>query len=255
MPNHQGPRGEGLPCWVDLSVHDVDGAVKFYREVLGWEFAETSAEYGGYRMASLGGVEAAGIGPQQGDYPSYWVLYFATDDVDALATRAKQSGGSVFVEPFDVVTQGRMAILTDPTGAFFGAWQAGLHSGFGASEQPGFFTWAEVNTRDADKARDFHAELLGATITQTPTGGSAYFNLGKDGKNFVGILQMNEEWEGVPPHWMVYFQVDAIDSAVARVKEHRGTVAVEPFDTPFGRIAVIGDAAMASFSLLQRGGR
>lgn len=255
MPNHAGPRSEGLPCWVDLSVHDVEAAATFYRNVLGWEFADTSAEYGGYRMAGVDGVQVAGIGPHQGDNPSYWVLYFATDDVDAFVEKAKRLGGSVYVEPFDVVTQGRMAIITDPSGAFFGAWQSGEHSGFGAGEQPGFFTWAEVNTRDADKARDFYAELLGATVTETPAGATSYHYLSKDAKNFAGILQMNEEWGDIPPHWMVYFQVEDIESAVARTKEHGGTVAVEPFDTPFGRIAVVGDPAMAPFSLMQRIGR
>lgn len=30
-------------------------------------------------MASMNGVQAAGIGPQQGENPSYWVVYFAAD--------------------------------------------------------------------------------------------------------------------------------------------------------------------------------
>lgn len=252
MPKHTTPRAEGFPCWVDLSVPNVDVAADFYRDVLGWEFAATAAEYGGYRMASRDGLQAAGIGPQEGDNPSYWVVYFAADDVDAMTARAKQLGGSVFVEPFDVVTQGRMAILADPTGAVFGVWQAGEHSGFGASEQPGFFTWAEVNTSDAARARDFYTELFGATHTETPGAGSTYFALAKNDKSFAGVLQMNEEWTGVPPHWMVYFEVADIAAATATAKANGGTVSVEPTDSPYGRIAVIGDPAMVPFSLLQR---
>jgi len=243
---------DGYPCWVDLSVPNVDAAVIFYGNVLGWRFSETGPEYGGYQMASLDGVQAAGIGPQEGKNPSYWVLYFATGDVEATVAKARDLGGSIFVEPFDVATQGRMAIVADPTGAMFGLWQGREHHGFGASERPGFFTWAEVNTRDADKARDFYSELLDATHAETQGTGTTYFSLMKDGKAIGGILQMNEQWEGIPPHWMVYFEVADISAAAAAAKEHGGSVAVEPFDTPFGRIAVVGDPAMAPFSLLQR---
>lgn len=146
MPQHDGPRAEGLPCWVDLSAPAVDAAAAFYRSVLGWEFAETGPEYGGYRMASRGGRFAAGVGPQEGDAPAVWVLYFAVESADRTAERARELGGTVLVEPFDVATQGRMAVVADPSGAAFGLWQAGEHHGFQVSGEPGGFGWAEVNT-------------------------------------------------------------------------------------------------------------
>lgn len=146
-----------------------------------------------------------------------------------------------------------MAILSDPTGAVFGVWQANEHHGFQASAEPGFFGWAEVNTADAERARSFYTELFGASSSGVENPTTTYYGLSKDGETFAGILQMTEEWAGIPPHWMVYFEVDDIDAAVGRAKECGGAVAVEPFDTPLGRIAVVGDRGMAPFSLLQRG--
>lgn len=253
MPQHDAPRTEGFPCWVDLSVEDVDGAADFYRRVLGWQLTETAPEYGGYRTARRDGRLAAGIGPRQGDDPDHWVVYLAVADADRTAARAKELGGSVYVAPLDVVSQGRMAILSDPTGAVFGVWQANEHHGFQASAEPGFFGWAEVNTADAERARSFYTELFGASSSGVENPTTTYYGLSKDGETFAGILQMTEEWAGIPPHWMVYFEVDDIDSAVGRAKECGGAVAVEPFDTPLGRIAVVGDRGMAPFSLLQRG--
>jgi hypothetical protein len=39
------------------------------------------------------------------------------DDVDAIAAKAKALGGKIVVEPFDVATIGRLAVLVDPQGA------------------------------------------------------------------------------------------------------------------------------------------
>jgi predicted enzyme related to lactoylglutathione lyase len=66
------------------------------------------------------------------------------------------------------------------------------------------------------------------------------------------MIQMNEEWpEEVPPHWMVYFAVDDIDAAAARVEELGGRVAVPPTDTPAGRFAVVNDPQGAVFSIIR----
>ena len=75
----------GVPCWVDLTVPDVAAATAFYAAVLGWDFADTDDLYGGYVIATARGAATAGIGPQHGDTPSAWTLYFATDDAEAVA--------------------------------------------------------------------------------------------------------------------------------------------------------------------------
>ncbi len=251
MPGHDGRIDEGFICWADLAATDVGAAERFYGAVLGWQFRATGEEFGGYRIATRDGKQAAGVGPVQDGAPPVWTLYFAVDDVDDFTRRARDLGGNVLNEPFEVPSQGRMSVIADPTGAAFGAWQAIEHHGFGRMESPGFFAWCEVNTTDAARARDFYAQLLEATYSETPNPATTYYVLDKGGHNIAGILQMTKEWAGIPPHWMPYFQVDDIDGAVARAKEHGGTVAVGPFDTPYGRIAVVGDPAMAYFSLMQ----
>jgi predicted enzyme related to lactoylglutathione lyase len=55
----------------------------------------------------------------------------------------------------------------------------------------------------------------------------------------------------VPNHWHVYFGTDDADAAAATAAEQGGTVAVPPFDTPVGRIAVLGDPQGAVFSVIK----
>jgi predicted enzyme related to lactoylglutathione lyase len=45
-------------------------------------------------------------------------VYFAVDDCDATAAKAKELGGTVMQEPMDIPA-GRMALIADPQGATF----------------------------------------------------------------------------------------------------------------------------------------
>jgi hypothetical protein len=57
---------------------------------------------------------------------------------------------------------------------------------------------------------------------------------------------------GVPNHWHVYFGAADADATAARAAELGGSVLVEPFDTPVGRMAVLGDPQGAVFSIIQQ---
>ncbi len=58
-------------------------------------------------------------GPEMGDVPPHWMVYFAVADTDATLARATELGGKSCVPPMDVPGVGRMAIMTDPQGAAF----------------------------------------------------------------------------------------------------------------------------------------
>ena len=66
-----------------------------------------------------------------------------------------------------------------------------------------------------------------------------------------GVLQMDENWAGIPPHWMSYFTVDDTDAALERVVAAGGQVMVPPFDMAYGRMAVIADPYGATVSIVK----
>ncbi len=49
-----------------------------------------------------------------------WIPYVGVEDADATATRAQELGGGALLEPMDVPSVGRIAVLSDPQGAVFG---------------------------------------------------------------------------------------------------------------------------------------
>jgi len=57
------------------------------------------------------------IGPEMGDAPPHWAVYFASNDVDASVEAVTNAGGSVMVPAFDTPPVGRVAVVADPQGA------------------------------------------------------------------------------------------------------------------------------------------
>jgi predicted enzyme related to lactoylglutathione lyase len=253
MSTREEPWPQGTPSWVDLSSPDVSTSNEFYRTLFGWDIADTGPDMGNYGICTVNGRAVAGIGPVQpgSDGPPVWMTYLAVDDVEKTAEAITASGGMVVAPPMTVGDQGRMAIAQDPTGAYFGLWQADEMLGMAAYNEPGAVGWDEQISRDPDRAREFYTAVFGYTY-EPVEGGDPYwtFHTPPDGRMAGGIGAMREGVPAdVPAHWMTYFGVESVDEAVTTVGTAGGTVAQPPFDTPFGRMAAIVDPHGAMFMI------
>ena len=239
----------GTPSWVDLGSPDVDASAAFYSSLFGWEVAEAHPDAGGYRIAHLRGKTVAGLGPQQGPV-SAWTTYFATDDADGNAAAIKDSGGTVMMEPFDVMDQGRMAMAMDPEGAVFGLWQSGLHTGAQIISEAGAYSWSELWTRNLEQAKTFYSAVFGYGIDEQTMPGYVLWQVA--GETVAGGMTVPPDMPPqVPAHWAVYFTVDDTDAAVANVAALGGTTVAPPFDVPgVGRIALVHGPSHESFGLI-----
>jgi uncharacterized protein len=242
------------PAWVDLATTDASAARDFYANLFGWSLeVSEDPQYGGYATAKLGDQSVAGIGPKQEEDPSpaAWSLYIGTEDIDALATKVQDAGGTVVAPPFDVGDQGRMAVFTDPSGAFISAWQAAGMSQFvtGISEA---FGWAELNARGLDRAVTFYETVFGWTHTLQPMGeGQDYTQFEHDGQPLAGALEMDPQIPAeTPSYWLVYFTADDVDARFKKAIELGGSEMVAPTDMPGGRFAIVTDPQGAAFGLL-----
>jgi predicted enzyme related to lactoylglutathione lyase len=248
----------GTFCWIDLATTDPAGARAFYGELFGWEAEEMPAgEAGTYTMLYLGGDEVGGLyemdaGQREQGVPPYWFSYVSVDDADAIASRARKLGGTVHGEAFDVLDAGRMAVIQDPTGAVLGAWQPWGHIGASRVNDPGCFTWNELQTRDPEAAADFYAALFGwETQPHEENGQLAYVSIRNAGSSNGGIMPMTEQHGDAPPFWLTYFTVTSCDAAVGKVRELGGEVLAGPIDLGAGRIAVVSDPQGAAFALFE----
>jgi predicted enzyme related to lactoylglutathione lyase len=242
----------GMPIWVDLASPDVDGSIAFYGRLFGWAAVEAAEpEAGGYRTFTKDGKIVAGVGPIQLDgQPTAWTTYVATDDADQTAVMVDKAGGSVLVQPVDVMGHGRMAVFTDPAGATFATWQPGPSPGAEIFNVPGSLTWTELNTRDPEGAKVFYREVFG--WSGAATGRTTYTTWTLDGRGIAGMMPMvGDAWPAdLPSHWMAYFAVEDPDAVAARAAELGGSVSGEPTDLSVGRFAVLGDPQGGYFSII-----
>ncbi len=152
----------GAPSWLDLGSTDTAGAADFYGAVFGWSFDSAGPEAGGYGFFQKDGKTVAAVGPltEEGASPA-WTVYFQTPDSDATAKAVEQAGGTVRVEPFDVMDAGRMSCFTDPGGAEFSVWQPAGVKGLEKTSEPDTLCWVELHVGDTSAALTFYRALFG----------------------------------------------------------------------------------------------
>ncbi|UXM92449.1 VOC family protein [Paenarthrobacter sp. JL.01a] len=113
----------GSPAWHELLSKDYDSAVAFYQKVFGWE-TDVMSDTPEFRYTTLGSgenakagiMDASGFLPEE--VPSMWSVYFAVADTDATVEQATALGATV-MQPAEDTPFGRLATLSDPTGAVF----------------------------------------------------------------------------------------------------------------------------------------
>ncbi len=116
----------GTFSWCELLTTDVEGAKKFYTELLGWTVEPVTHDCGDsdeafvYNLVKVDGTEVGGImavPAQAQGMPPTWGTYVTVDDVDAAAVKVQDLGGKVVVPLQDIPDVGRFCVIQDPQGA------------------------------------------------------------------------------------------------------------------------------------------
>jgi predicted enzyme related to lactoylglutathione lyase len=264
----------GVPCWVDTSQPDPEGAVDFYRRLFGWEFEDVmpSESEGKYFIARIRGGDVAAVGslPEQAPPRATWNTYVWVQSADETAAKVSEAGGKVLMAPFDVMDAGRMAVFADPEGAVFSVWQAKRHKGSRIVNEHGAVNFNGLNTRDVEGARRFYGAVFGWQ-TLVLESGAEMWTLPGYGDHLeetrpglraqtvafgapaefidvvANITRLGDGQQDLPAHWDVTFGVDDADAVAKRAEQLGGTVLVAPFDAPWVRTAVIADPQGATF--------
>jgi hypothetical protein len=115
------------PRWFEQHSRGYDEAVAFYSKLFGWDarvmsdspdFRYTTANHGDQSFAGI--MDATGHLPE-GAAP-HWQIYFGVEHADATVATALELGGSVLA-PAQDTPYGRLATITDSTGAVFSIMQ------------------------------------------------------------------------------------------------------------------------------------
>jgi predicted enzyme related to lactoylglutathione lyase len=264
----------GVPCWIDTSQPDPEATVDFYRGLFGWEFEDVMPpdSPGKYFIARIRGGDVAAVGsiPEAAPPLAMWNTYVWVESADDAAAKAKEAGGSAVMEPFDVMDAGRMAVLMDPEGAVFCAWQAKEHKGARIVNEHGSLNFNGLNTRDPESAKSFYGSVFGWR-TLDLGGGAEMWTMPGYGDHLeesnpglrkqvaevggppgfedvvASINPIPEDQPDTPAHWSVTFGVDDADAIAAKAPELGAKVLVPPMDAPWVRMTVLEDPQGATF--------
>jgi predicted enzyme related to lactoylglutathione lyase len=111
---------------VELNTTDVDKAKTFYGQMFDWKLTDMPMGPSDiYTTIDVGGGTGGGLlkNPEPG-LPSFWLAYVLVDDIKAATEKAKSLGAKIFKDSIEVPGMGWLSIITDPTGATLGLWQA-----------------------------------------------------------------------------------------------------------------------------------
>jgi predicted enzyme related to lactoylglutathione lyase len=257
----------GVPCFVDTITEDLPAARRFYGELFDWEFAgpdHTPGDPPGeYFVARVSGLDVAGLGRLGSGAtapPAGWSTHVAVDSVDESADIARDAGGTVVQEPFDVAPAGRMAVVADPAGAAMCLWEAGERQGAAIVNAPSAWAMSLLTTPDPAGAAAFYGELFGwqAESFSEAGPGVSLFRLpgyvgGEPGqpvpRDVVAAMIGVDAGTDVTVAWGVDFWIADADRAAAAAPELGGTVVAPPHDAPPFRRAVLAAPDGATFSV------
>jgi predicted enzyme related to lactoylglutathione lyase len=274
MPDRDGYI-PGVPCWVDTTQPDPEAATRFYGDLFGWKFEDVMPPEapGNYFIGRIRGRDVAAVSPPQEGAPpmAMWNTYIWVTSADETASKARDAGGGVMMEPFDVMDAGRMAVLSDPEGAAFCVWQPNQHKGAQIVNEHGSLNFNGLNTRDVERAKAFYWEVFGWETLSLDGGFEAWtlpgygdhlerrdpglrkrtVEFGAD-PGFIDVVAsinpIAADQPDVPAHWSVTFGTDDADATAETAAKLGGKVLVPPFDAPWTRLTVIADPQGAMFT-------
>ncbi|MDH4276986.1 MAG: VOC family protein [Acidimicrobiia bacterium] len=115
----------GAPCWFEVMSHDAKASIAFYEALFGWR-SEPMPGPIDYTILNLGDTPVGGcmqIGdPMPADIPSHWQVSFSIDgEISDFMAKASDKGATVMMGPMET-DYGHGAVLMDPAGASFVAF-------------------------------------------------------------------------------------------------------------------------------------
>ena len=118
------------PNYFDLTVNNVEEAIRFFSEVLGWKFERFPMPYPYFRIQAGdetecgigGGIGAVADAPAAGGVPTTQVT-IPVPDLDAILEKVTASGGSIVEPRLPIPGIGWYATCAEPGGLKFGIIQ------------------------------------------------------------------------------------------------------------------------------------
>jgi predicted enzyme related to lactoylglutathione lyase len=235
---------------------DPSAAVAFYTDVVGWK----TEPFGGshYLMwvgsqGPLGGVMALDAEAKKMGAQPQWTSHVEVTDVDKAVASVRKLGGRVHVEPADIPTVGRFAVIADPQGASICVFKGDKPMAIHDASKSGEICWAELMTTDHQAALGFYGELFGwKKIGEHDMGAMGVYVMFGVGTAPLGGMFTKAKDDSARPQWRYYIETPDLSAALARAKAKGAEVLRGPMEVPGGaHVAQLRDPQGVAIALHQ----
>lgn len=248
----------GKFVYAQLTTPDIVQAERFYGQLLGWTFKESSVSVGRYVQATVNGKSVAGLveRPLDGRHTPLWLPFISTASVDQLVVTAKTWGGSIMFAPHDIPGIGREAIISDAQGGLFAAVQSssGDPEDSDAPAVQGQWIWNALLTRAPRDATGFYQKLFSYEVrTQDESQGPLRYILSSQASARATVNPLPPRLSAdAPARWISFINVDNVAESAKKAVELGGSVISEPhLDHNNSMIAILADPAGAVFGVME----
>lgn len=252
----------GSWIWYEIVTPDPDGAKAFYDAVVGWNIMPTHADNPDYGFivnadgGMTGGLLRLSKDMTDAGMRPMWLGYIGVDDVDAAVVAIEAKGGKTWMPARDIEMAGRVALVSDPSGAPFYVMTPTPPPGGGESTAfsetlMGRCSWNELVSGDLDNALEFYTSLFGWGLPEPMDMGpmGQYHFITHDAVQVGALMKKPDEMPF--PAWNHYFRVQSIDAAIVAVQANGGTVMMGPMEVPGDDLIMMGtDPQGAAFALV-----
>lgn len=240
--------------WFDMMTTDLEKSLAFYKGLFPeWDIqAQEVAPGFVYHMIHIGGRKTGGFVPMEGEGPpTHWISYVSVEDCDAAIEKAESMGAKTLVPAFSAPGVGRMAVMSDPSGAYFKpmALDEPMDP---KTKAPGDFIWLELATPKLDEMEQFYGQLFGWSFNRVEMAPGEPYLLANIGE--LEIAGMMNPQEGMPAMWVPYIETGGVDERHKKAVELGATTIVPPSDIPnVGRFAYLQDPCGAFVAIFEDG--
>lgn len=231
--------------WLELITDDVEGAIAFYTELLGWGITTSDMDGEAYQYATIGETNVCGFDTDDGSgAPPHFLPYIEVNESLEGAISAVEANGGKVHRTLDIPGIGKMATCADPDAALFSALQEAEGSTpapYNWPPVPGAVSWYALAATDARKAAAFYSAVFGYDAEDSAQEGApeGYLVLKTGEEMHAGLFGHGGT---MPSAWLVYFVVPDIAAAQRKVVEIGGNVLTPVMNIPeIGRIVSIAD--------------
>ncbi len=237
--------------WLDLVTPDMEQSKKFYGEVFGWTFTETTVNGIKNALIKKGSSVIGSIYEVKKAKSSIWMPGASVSETDLKSKTESlvKKGAKIAIGPVNIPGRGKQVVFEGSQGEEFSLISGNkYHDNSMRNKMDGTVMGAEFWSQDVPAAKSFYQFAFNVTLTQEDHGGKPYWSFYRGENKLAGMINNPITNQGA--QWVSYFY-SSDPASIATKAEKLGAyiVAAPSPQVRHGQVAVVQDPNGAIFCI------